>query len=78
MKRVMFQADEELIERVRRRADERGVSFAQMVREALEQAVGPATPPPPTSIVGIFASPDGDLSERASRDEYEPSPFRSS
>ena len=40
MKRVMFQADEELIERAKRRAADRGVSFAQVVRESLEREVG--------------------------------------
>jgi hypothetical protein len=31
---------------------------------------------PPFSLIGAFRSGRGDLSERASRDEFEPEPFR--
>jgi len=31
---------------------------------------------PPFSLIGAFRSGQGDLSERASRDEFEPEPFR--
>ncbi len=69
----MIQADEELLRRARRTAARRGVSIAQLVREALERELGPERQPQPLST-GMFRSKTGDLSERASRDEYEPDP----
>lgn len=77
MKRIMIQADDELLTRARRRAADRGVSVAQVVREALERELGPAQPQPQVRCAGAFASGRGDLSRRASADEYEPPPFRS-
>jgi hypothetical protein len=37
---------------------------------------GSAEPQPAFSLIGAFRSGRGDLSERASRDEFEPEPFR--
>jgi len=71
----MIQADDELLERARRRAAERGVSIAQIVREALEKELGGQ--PAPRSF-GSFESGRGDLSRRASEDDFEPDPWRSS
>lgn len=79
MQRLMIQAEPELVERAKRRASERGVSVAQVVREALEHELGaaPQEPiPPPLRCIGAFSSGRGDLSRRASEDEYEPEPFR--
>ena len=78
MQRIMIQAEPELIERAKRRARERGVSVAQVVREAMEHELGGAEEriPPPLSCIGIGRSGRGDLSRRASEDEYEPDPFR--
>jgi len=76
MRRLMIQADEELLERARRRAAERGVSIAQLVREALERELAPPAVQPEIRCVGVFASENGGLSGRASDDEYEPAPFR--
>lgn len=73
----MIQADEALLRRARRAAARRGVSIAQIVREALERELGGDRQPPPLSS-GQFRSGTGDLSERASRDEFEPDPWRSS
>ncbi|HTX30160.1 MAG TPA: hypothetical protein VMD09_02180 [Solirubrobacteraceae bacterium] len=79
MRRVIFQADEELLSRAKQRAHERGVSIAQVVRDALEADLRDAgTRPPPTSIIGIGISGRRDLSELASNDAYEPEPWVSS
>lgn len=75
MKRIMVQADERLLERARRRAAERGVSVAQVFRDALERELGPEPPAPPLTSIGAVRSELGDLSRRAS-DEYEPEPYR--
>lgn len=77
MQRLMIQADEELLSRARRRAYERGVSVAQVVRDALARELGDGGAQPALSCVGAMESEQGDLSERASRDEYEPPPWRS-
>lgn len=77
MKRLMIQADEELLERARRRAAERGVSIAQVVRDALENELGVHAQPEPLSL-GRYRSGAGDLALRASDGEYEPPPWRSS
>ncbi len=76
MKRVMIQADERLLERARRRAAERGVSVAQVFRDALERDLGDETPPPPLTSIGAVRSDEDGLARRASEDEYEPEPYR--
>ena len=79
MQRLMIQAEPELVERAKRRARERGVSVAQIVREAMEHELGTGDEervPPPFTLIGAFSSEHGDLSRRASEDEYEPEPFR--
>lgn len=73
----MIQADEALLERARRRAADRGVSVAHVVREALERELGSRDPQPEIRAVGVFDSQRGDLARRADRDEYTPPPFRS-
>lgn len=78
MRRIMIQADQSLVDRAKRRAAERGVSVAQIVREALERELGPAAPVPDVRCAGAFASGRGDLARRASTaGDYEPPPFRS-
>ena len=76
MKRVMIQADESLLARARSRAAERGVSVAQVVRDALERELGPISPAPAILCTGSFHSGEGDLARRASTD-YQPPSFRS-
>ena len=76
MKRIMIQADERLLERARRRAADRGVSVAQVFRDALERDLGVESPPPPLTSVGSVRSKGGDLSRRATDGEYEPEPYR--
>jgi hypothetical protein len=76
VKRVMIQADAVLLERARHAARERGVSFPQLVRDALERELSETGPQPPLASIGMFESGRGDLSARASSEEYEPEPFR--
>jgi len=77
MKRIMIQAEEGLLDRARRRAHARGVSVAQVVRDALARDLGyEQAPPPALSCLGVVSSTEGDLSRRASSDEYEPEPYR--
>ncbi len=76
MQRLMVQADPEMVERLRRRASERRVSMAQVVREALEHELGGESEQPPLSLIGAFSSGRGDLSRLASEDVYEPEPWR--
>jgi hypothetical protein len=66
----------ELLERARKVARERGVAVPQLVREALEHEMGSEGEQPPVTCIGMFDSGRGDLSARASRDEFEPRPFR--
>ena len=75
MRRFIVQADDDLIRRVKKRAAQRRVSVAEVVRDALEQALGdPERRPVPLSI-GKFSSgrPNND-SERASY-EYVAEPY---
>lgn len=50
----------------------------EQAKRALEAAHGNGSGEvqPPFSLIGAFHSGRGDLSERASRDEFEPEPFR--
>src|ERR1700677_4169069 len=72
MQRLMIQAGPELVERAKRRARERGVSVAQVVREALEHELGAAEEPipPPLRCIGIASSGRSDLSRLASEDIF--------
>jgi hypothetical protein len=74
----MIQAEPQLIERAKRRATERGVSVAQVVREAIEHELGNEPHQPPFSLIGAFSSGRSDLSKLASEDTFEPEPWRSS
>lgn len=77
MKRIIIQAEQDLLDRARERAVERGVSLAQVFREALERDLGEAAPPPPLLSLGIGSSDRGDLSRRASDGEFVPRPSHS-
>ncbi len=72
----MIQADERLLDRARRRAVDRGVSVAQVFRDALERDLGSEPIPPELTTLGMVDSPTGDLSRRASDGEYEAEPYR--
>jgi hypothetical protein len=72
MERVMVQADKALLERARRAARERGVTFPQLVREALEHELATRTASaPPLSCSGAIRT-----GGRARRRAYEPDPWR--
>ena len=78
MQRIMVQADEALLRRARTVAADRGVSLAQLVRDALERELGTGGPQPEIRSAGAFASGAGDLARRTSDDDaYVPPPFRS-
>jgi hypothetical protein len=72
MQRVMIQADPALLERARRAAQERGVTFPQLVRDALEHELATQSGPPrPLSCVGVVST-----GGRARQRGYEPDPWR--
>jgi hypothetical protein len=72
MERVMIQADRALLERARRAARERGVSFPQLVRDALEHELASRRGPqrPLTSVGAVSTGGE------ARRREYAPEPWR--
>jgi hypothetical protein len=68
----MVQADKTLLERARRAARERGVTFPQLVRDALEHELTTRTDPArPLSCAGAIQT-DGRARQRA----YEPDAWR--
>jgi hypothetical protein len=71
-----IELDPKLLERAREAADERGVAVPQLVNTAFEHELGDETPQAQFSPIGAFKAGRSDLSERASRDEFEPRPFR--
>jgi hypothetical protein len=76
MKRFMIQADEELIARAKRAAHRRGVSVAQVVREALEKELG-SSGRPRTKLIGAFDSGEPDVARRSARTpRVPPRPWR--
>ncbi|MET0762889.1 MAG: hypothetical protein ABWZ63_11240 [Thermoleophilaceae bacterium] len=72
MERVMIQADRALLERARRAARERGVTFPQLVREALEHELATRADPPRGLSCSGAISTGGRARERA----YEPDVWR--
>lgn len=76
VKRVMVQADPALLERAQHTARERGITFPQLVRDALEHELADEGPQPLPASIGAFDSGQGDLGARADAGEYEPPPFR--
>lgn len=76
MKRFIIQADDDLLRRVKKRAAERGVSVARVVRDALEVALGDGRRPEPT-FIGKYAS-GGRAPARDTSDGFVAEPWRSS
>jgi hypothetical protein len=72
MRRVMIQVDQALLERARLGARQRGITFPQLVRTALEHELSPRPDKPPAMTGrGVFHA-GGTLLDR----EYEPDPWR--
>lgn len=72
MQRVMIQAERTLLERAQHAAHERGVSFPQLVREALERELAlSAAPPRRLSCAGVIST-----GGRARTGAYEPDAWR--
>lgn len=69
-RRVMIQAEEALLTRARQAARERGITFPQLVRNALEREVGGSSPEPLASTGAIDSG--GTARER----EYQPDAWR--
>lgn len=68
----MFQADSALLARARRAARERGMTFPQLVRDALEHELGPRSGSPrPLASAGVIST-RGQARQRA----YEPDAWR--
>jgi hypothetical protein len=68
----MIQADHQLLERARRAAHERGVTFPQLVREALEHELAARSEPPRLLSCAGVISTGGRARERA----YQPDEWR--
>ena len=66
VRKVLIQADEELIERAKERAAQRGVSFARFAREAIEKEVGPQREKR-TQLIGAFESGHRNTGRRSAR-----------
>jgi len=69
----MIQADRQLLERARRAAQKRGVTFPQLVREALEHELAAARSEPsrPLPCAGVIST-----GGQARRRAYEPDEWR--
>lgn len=74
MRRTTVVASDELLERLRRVAAERGISMAELIREALEEALKRYRPRPRS--LGIGASGHTDTARRAGEERPEPRPWR--
>jgi len=66
VRKVLIQADDELIERAKERAAQRGMSFARFAREAIEKEVGPQLERR-TQLIGAFESGHRNTGRRSAR-----------
>jgi len=74
MERTTIMADEAVVERLRALARDRGVSFAEVVREALDVKAAEYRPKP--RGMGMFSSSTPDGSEVASEGRIPPVSWR--
>jgi len=70
MTRTTIVADDHVIARLKALARERGISFSQLVREALEEKAREFRPKPKS--IGVFRSGRTDISEQASQGRVPP------
>jgi len=76
IRRTTIVAPDEILERLRSLAAERGVSLAAVIREALEEKAGRHRPKPQS--LGMGASGYTDTAQRSGDERPEPRPWRSS
>lgn len=74
MRRTTIVAPEEVLERLRALAAERGVSLAAVIREALEEKAGRHRPKPRS--LGMGASGHTDTAQRSAEEGFVPEPCR--
>ena len=74
MNRTTFTIDDDVRQRLRRAAAERGVSMATIIREAIEEKVERLAPKPRS--LGIGASGVSDTSRRSGDERPEPREWR--
>jgi hypothetical protein len=74
MQRTTIVAPEQVLQRLRRMAAERGTSMADLIREALEAKVGTDHPRPRS--LGLGSSGHTDTAQRASRERPVPRSWR--
>lgn len=74
MQRTTIVAPEQLLNRLRRQASDRGVSLATVIREAMEAQAERGQPIPRT--LGMFVSGQSDISQRSAEERPEPRPWR--
>jgi hypothetical protein len=74
VQRTTIVAPEELLDRLRRVAAERGTSMAAIIREALEEKVARHRPRPRS--LGIGDSGRSDISRRIGEEGFVPEPWR--
>jgi hypothetical protein len=69
-RRVMIQADEALLARARKAASQRGITFPQLIRDALEHELGMRSREPLSSTGTV------DSGGNARQREYQPDAWR--
>ncbi len=74
IRRTTIVAPEEVLDRLRALAAERGVSLAAVIREALEEKAGRHRPKPRS--LGIGASGRSDIAQRTAEEGFVPEPWR--
>ncbi len=74
MRRTSIMADEDVLQRLRDLAHDRGVSLAEVIREALEQKAGEFRPRP--KCLGMFSSGDPHGSSIADEGQIPPVSWR--
>ncbi len=74
MRRTTIVASDELIERLRRAAADRGVSMATLIREALEEKAKSYRPRPRS--LGIGDSGQTTIARRTAEESMVPEPWR--